>query len=91
MFHDAQNVPRSRKKSEKKFDCTKKTVTLSLMKNYRWSSIIIAKNENCEAAWKACQARATTGTVFQIMPAAANNYIVEFSCANRTVFRWFKK
>ena len=33
MFHDAQNVPRSRKNLKKKFDCTKKTVTLSLMKN----------------------------------------------------------
>jgi len=43
MFHDAQNVPRSRKNLKKKFDCTKKIVILSLMKNYRWSSIIIAQ------------------------------------------------
>jgi len=28
MFHDAQNVPRSRKNLKKKFDCTKKIVIL---------------------------------------------------------------
>jgi len=29
--------------------------------------------------------------VFQIVPATFTEYIVEFSSANRTVFRWFKK
>ena len=91
MFHDAQNVPRSEKKIKKEFDRTKKPVILYLMKNYRWSSIIIAQNENCEAAWKACQARAMKNDVFQIVPATFTEYIVEFSSANRTVFRWFKK
>ena len=91
MFHDAQNVPRSRKNLKKKFDFTDFFVILSLMKNYRWSSIIIAQNENCEAAWKACQARAMKNDVFQIVPATFTEYIVEFSSANRTVFRWFKK
>jgi hypothetical protein len=91
MFHDAQNVPRSRKNLKKKFDCTKKTATLSLMKNYRWSSIIIAQGAGCELAWKACQARAMKNDVFQIVPATFTEYIVEFSSANRTVFRWFKK
>lgn len=61
------------------------------MKNIRWSSVIIHTGENCDAAWKACQARATTGTVFQIHKAFATEYIVEFSQGNRTVFRWFKK
>lgn len=91
MFHDAQNVPRSEKKIKKEFDRTKKPVILYLMKNYRWSSIIIAQGENCEAAWKACQARAMKNDVFQIVPATFTEYIVEFSSANRTVFRWFKK
>lgn len=91
MFHDAQNVPRSRKNLKKKFDCTKKIVILSLMKNYRWSSIIIAQGAGCELAWKACQARAMKNDVFQIVPAMFTEYIVEFSSANRTVFRWFKK
>ena len=91
MFHDAQNVPRSRKNLKKKIYCTKKTVTLSLMKNYRWSSIIIAQGSGCELAWKACQARAMKNDVFQIVPATFTEYIVEFSSANRTVFRWFKK
>ena len=91
MFHDAQNVPRSKKNLKKKFDCTKKIVILSLMKNYRWSSIIIAQGAGCELAWKACQARAMKNDVFQIVPATFTEYIVEFSSANRTVFRWFKK
>ena len=91
MFHDAQNVPRSRKNLKKKFDCTKKIVILCLMKNYRWSSIIIAQGENCEAAWKAWQARAMKYDVFQIVAATFTEYIVEFSSANRTVFRWCKK
>ena len=91
MFHDAQNVPRSRKNLKKKFDCTKKIVILSLMKNYRWSSIIIAQGASCELTWKACQARAMKNDVFQIVPATFTEYIVEFSSANRTVFRWFKK
>ena len=31
MFHDAQNVPRSRKNLKKKVDCTKKSLILSHM------------------------------------------------------------
>ena len=33
MFHDAQNVPRSRKNLKKKFDFTDFSLILSLMKN----------------------------------------------------------
>ena len=91
MFHDAQNVPRSKKKFEKKFDFTVFSLILSLMKNYRWSSILIAQGSGWELAWKACQARAMKNVVFQIVPATFTEYIVEFSSANRTVFRWFKK
>jgi len=61
------------------------------MKNIRWSSVIIHTGENCDAAWKACKARATNGSIFQIVPATSTEYIVEFSSGHRTVFRWFSK